>query len=153
MEKLMSWTWVPPTAGSWSNIFRSCLNWLFFVPWSGLTHWGRVTHQCVSKLIINVSDNGLSPGRRQAIIWTNAGLLLIGLLGTNSSEILIEIYTYSFMKMHLKMSYGKWWTFCLGFNVITHKQLRTHRCVLSNGAVATDALVLKYQAISSSSAI
>ena len=56
-----------------------------------LTHWGRVTHICVNKLTIIGSDNGLSPGRRQAIIWTNAGLLLIGPLGTNFSEILIEI--------------------------------------------------------------
>ena len=29
------------------------------------------------------SGNGLSPIRRQAITWTNAGLLSIGLLGTN----------------------------------------------------------------------
>ena len=27
-----------------------------------LTHWGRVTHICVSKLIVIGSDNGLSPG-------------------------------------------------------------------------------------------
>ena len=46
-----------------------------------LTHWGGVTHICVSKLTIIGSDNGLSPGRRQAIIWTNAGILLIRPLG------------------------------------------------------------------------
>ena len=69
-----------------------------------LTHWGRVTHICVSKLTIMGSDNGLSPGRRQAIIWTNAGILLIGPLGTNFSEILVGIQTFSFRKMHLKMS-------------------------------------------------
>ena len=56
-----------------------------------LTHWGRVTHICVSKLIIIGSDNGLSPDRRQAIIWTNAGILFIGTLRTNFSVILIEI--------------------------------------------------------------
>ena len=56
-----------------------------------LTHWGRVTHICVSKLISIGSDNGLSPNRRQAIIWTNAGILLIGPMGTNFSEILNEI--------------------------------------------------------------
>ena len=56
-----------------------------------LTHWDRVTHICVSKLTIIAYDNGLSPGRRQAIIWTNAGILLIRPLGTNFSEILIEI--------------------------------------------------------------
>ena len=69
-----------------------------------LTHWGRVTHICISKLTIIGSDNGLSPDRRQAIIWTNAGLLLIGPLGTNFSEILIEILTFSFKKMCLKVS-------------------------------------------------
>ena len=56
-----------------------------------LTHWGRVTHICVNKLTSIGSDNGLSPGRRQAIIGTNGGILLIGPLGTNFSEILIEI--------------------------------------------------------------
>ena len=66
-----------------------------------LTHWGRVTHICVSKL-------------------TNAGLLLIGPLGTNFSEILVEIITFSFKKMHLKVSSGKWWPSCLGLNVLSH---------------------------------
>ena len=73
-----------------------------------LTHWGRVTYKCVSKLTIIGSNNGLSPGRRQAIIWTNAGFLLIWPLGTNFSEISIEIQTFSFKKMHFKMSSGKW---------------------------------------------
>ena len=58
-------------------------------------YWGRVTHICVSKLSIIGSDNGLSPGRRQAIIWTNAEILLIRTLGTNVSEILSEIHTFS----------------------------------------------------------
>ena len=53
---------------------------------SELTHWGRVTHICVGKLTNIHSDNGLSPERRQAIIWTNVGILLIGHLGTNFSE-------------------------------------------------------------------
>ena len=54
-----------------------------------LTHSGRVTHTCVSEPTIIGSDNGLSPGRHQAIIWTNDGILLIWPLGTNLSEILI----------------------------------------------------------------
>ena len=33
-----------------------------------LTHWGPVTHICVSELTTIASDNGLSPGRNQAII-------------------------------------------------------------------------------------
>ena len=57
----------------------------YIVSIPSLTHWGRVTHICVSKLTIIGSDNGLSPGRRQAIIWTNAGIMLIGSLGTNLS--------------------------------------------------------------------
>ena len=84
-----------------------------------LTHWGRVTHICVSKLTIIGSDNGLSPGRHQAIIRTNAGILLIGRLGTNLSEISIEIHTFSFKKMHLKMSSARCRPFCLGFSVLT----------------------------------
>ena len=84
-----------------------------------LTHWDRVTHICVSKLTIIGSDNGLSPGRRRAIIWTNAQILLIGPLGTNSSEILIEIHTFSFKKIYLKMSSTKWRLFRLGLNVLS----------------------------------
>ena len=83
-----------------------------------LTHWGRVTHICINNLTIIGSDNGLLPGRRQAIIWTNAGILLIGPLGTNFSEILIEILTFSFKKMCLKVSFAKWRPFCLGLNVL-----------------------------------
>ena len=79
-----------------------------------LTHWGRVTHICVVKLTNIGSDNGLSPGRRQAIIWTNSGILLIRPLGTNFIEILIGIQTFSFKKI----SSAKWRSFCLGLNVL-----------------------------------
>ena len=51
----------------------------------GLAHWDQVTHICVSTLNITGSDNGLSPGQRQVIIWINAGILSIGPLGTNLS--------------------------------------------------------------------
>ena len=85
---------------------------------SFLTHWGRVTHLCVSKLTSIASDNGLSPGRRQAIIWNNAGILLIGPLGTKFSEIQIEIQTFSLKKIRLKMSSAKCRPFCLGLNVL-----------------------------------
>ena len=89
-----------------------------------LTHWGRVTHICVGGLAIIGSDNGLSPERRQAIIWTNAGILLIEPLGTNFSVILIGIQIFSFKKMPLKMSSAKWRPFCLGLNVLKgRKQL------------------------------
>ena len=78
-----------------------------------LAHWGWVKHICVGKLTIIGSDNGLSPGRCQAIIWTNDWILLIGPLGTYFSAI-------SFKKMHLKMSSGKWRPFCLGLNVFKY---------------------------------
>ena len=61
-------------------------------------------------------DNGLLPGRGQAIIWTNAGILLIWTLGTNFREILSKIHTFSFKKIHLKISSAKWRPFCLGLN-------------------------------------
>ena len=78
-----------------------------------------MTHICVGKLTTIVSDNGLSPVRRQAIIGTSAGMLLFGPLGTILSEISIGIQTFSFKKMHLKMSSAKWRPFCLGLNVLT----------------------------------
>ena len=84
-----------------------------------LTHRGRVTHICVSKLTIIGSDNGLSPGRRKAIIWTNDGILLIWTFRTHFSEIVSEIHTFSFKKMYFKMSSGKWRLSCLGLNVLT----------------------------------
>ena len=111
--------------------------------WEGLTHWGRVTHICVSKLTIIGSDNGLSSGWRQAIIWTNVGILLIGPLGTNFSEMLIEIHTFSSKKIHLKMLSVKWRPFGLGLNVLTC--WRDHR--LSPAIVST--LLLPWSALGS----
>ena len=64
-------------------------------------------HICVGKLTIIGSDNGLSPERRQAIIWTNTGILLIEPLGRNFSEILIKIQTFSLKKIRLKMLSAK----------------------------------------------
>ena len=91
-----------------------------------LTHWSRAMHICVNNLTIIDSDNSLSPGRFHAIIWTRAGLLLIGPIGTNFSEISIEHYTLSFKQTHLEMSSGKWLPFCLGLNVFI-QQFLFHR--------------------------
>ena len=85
-----------------------------------LTHWG---HICVDNLTIFGSDNGLSPGRRQAIIWIHAGILLIGLLGTNFSETLIDTHTFSFKKMRLKMSSAKCRSSCRGLNELTQRKI------------------------------
>ena len=77
------------------------------------------TYICISNPTIIGSDNGLSPCWLQAVIWTNAGVIFIGPLGTNFSEILIEIHTFSFKKMHLEMLSGKCQPFCLNLNVLT----------------------------------
>ena len=111
------------------ELLQSCTK-----PWISppleLTHWGRVRHICVGKLTIIGSDNGLSPERRQAIIWTNAGILLIRPLGTNSSEILIEIHTFPFKKIHLKMKSAKFPPFCLGLNVLRHGWAMKSHCYI-----------------------
>ena len=93
---------------NWTSIWFSYI-WLIEAEW-----------RIYAPVIIIGSDNGLSPGRRQAIIWNNAGILLIGPLGTNFSEILIEMLTFSFKKMWLKVSSAKWRPFCLGLNVLIY---------------------------------
>ena len=75
-----------------------------------------MAHICVGKLTIIGSDDGVSPGRRQAIIWNNFRTLLIRNSGTNFSEILSDIQTLPFTKIYLKMSSRKWRPFCHGLN-------------------------------------
>ena len=76
---------------------------LFETPWRSLWrycngeagNWDRVTHICVSNYASTGLDNGLSPDRRQVIIRTNAGILSIGPVGINFSEIIIKIHAFS----------------------------------------------------------
>ena len=102
-----------------------------------LTHWGRVTYIYFRKQTIIGSDNRLSPGRRQAIIWTNSGILLIGLFGTNFSDSLTGIQIFSLNKLHLKTSSAKWRLFCLGLHELTHwgrdKMAAISQTTFSNG--------------------
>ena len=109
-----------------------------------LTHCDRVTHLCVTKLTVIGPDNGLSPGRRHAIIWTNAWILLIGPLGTNFNEVFIIIHTFSFKKIQLKMSSGKWRPFCLGLNVLNKFiwNVINHPCPKFNDGWAKPPLML-----------
>ena len=107
-EFMMSWQ-------KWNNVCTVVANWLcaltiVFVRVQ-LTHSGRVTHMCVKKL-------GMSPGRCQAIIWINAVILFVALLGTNFSDISIGIQMFSFKKWHVKMLSSKWRPLCLGINVL-----------------------------------
>ena len=99
--------------------FNSMLNFLFYhvhlpkgellviLCVSTLIDWGQVTHICVCNLTIIGSDNCLLPGRRHAIICTDAGILLIGPSETDFNEILIKNHIFSFMKIYLKMSPDK----------------------------------------------
>ena len=80
---------------------------------SASTHWGQMTHIGVSKL--------------------PAGILLSGPLWTKFSEILIEIPSFSFKKLHLKMSSAKWRLFCPGIN-----DLMQHNCVSCRGSMNHD---------------
>ena len=113
---------------------------------STLIDWGRVTRICVGNLTIIGSDNCLSPGRRHAIIWTDAGILLTG----PSKEISMKSYisfkkiwkcpliarfmgpTWGQHEAHLGPTRPRWapWTllsgssgrcrpFCLGLHVLT----------------------------------
>ena len=95
-------------------------------PRSLLTRWGWETHICVNKLYAIIGpDNGSAPVGHQAIIWTNAGIVLIGPLGTRVNEILIKIHTFLFKKIHLQMLAGKWRPFCLSLNVLCcHMEIR-----------------------------
>ena len=77
-------------------------------------------HICVSKLNIIGTDNG----RRQAIIWTNAAILLNGAMVPNFNEI--EIDTFSFKKIHLKMSTEKGRQSYLHFNVWIDRKVSYH---------------------------
>ena len=74
---------------------------------------------CRQSNVTIIGSDGLLPGPHQAIIWTNAGILLTWPLGTNFSEIIIKIHTFSFKKIHLNVSSAKWRPFCLGLSVLT----------------------------------
>ena len=59
-------------------------------------------------------------------------------MGTNVSEILIEIHIFSFKKMHLKLSSAKTRSLCLGLNVFTKQR----KNILMTGRTNSDSLTL-----------
>ena len=121
---LLSWPNSKPLLSNFTQMWYVHYNhrvWSQFpksIRWHGLVYSLRPTDAYMCKLAIIDSDNGLFPGRCQAIIWTNAGMLLIGSWGPNFSQLLIKMYTFPFKKMHLKMSSVKWQPFCLILNVL-----------------------------------
>ena len=106
--------------------------------------------RCVGKLTVIGTDNGLWPRQPQAIIWTNAGILLIGPLRTNFSEILIRLQSFSFKKMHLKMSSAKWSPFCLG---LKHKSCKIRHLLNSAPSKVICQIVISVNALWPSYAI
>ena len=74
-----------------------------------LTHWGWAL---VKEVVIG-SYNGLLPVQHQAIIWTNAGLLLIVFF---DNKFHWNWNQFSHDKMNMKTSPAKWKQVCFGFN-------------------------------------
>ena len=88
------------------------------------THLPLVPHIYASVNQISIgSDNGLSPIRSHAIIWTIDSLLSIGLLWIHFSDIWIKIVSILFKKMQLKMSSAKLRPFCEEGDELTKLQL------------------------------
>ena len=81
----------------------------------------------------------------RAIVWTNAVILLIRTLKTNFSQILSEIRTFSFNKMHLKMSSAKYRQLCLGLNVFRMLAKRTGVCGVADNPVTSEALYVSFR--------
>ena len=82
---------------------------------SSLIEAERCIYASPNEAIIGL-DTDLLPGRCQAIIWTNDGLLSIGRLQTYFSEILIKIH---WRKCIWKCCLQKGRPSCLGLNVLT----------------------------------
>ena len=69
-----------------------------------LTHWGRRTHLCTSELIINGSDNGLSPGGAKTL---SAGLSIIGLRNKLQWNLIRNLHIFILKKFISKCRLGK----------------------------------------------
>ena len=98
---------------NYSNV-QVMIKWLIWTIWTPMSSVLKKADKLNLSLSLSLS------GQRQAIIRTQAGIMLIGPLGRNFNEILIKIHTLSFKNMHLKMLSGKWRSFCLGLKVLTY---------------------------------
>ena len=97
LTRAVSWNSSP--IGSKPSIYLHLMNIYFPLHW--MTHWGQMTQIGFSKLTtLTDSVDGLSPGRRLVIIWTEAVIVLTGPLWTNLIDILIESHRSWFNKMH-----------------------------------------------------
>ena len=121
---LMQWSYCSFALSQWFNkmlLKLSSAKWSFCSDLIVLTHWGWKTHICISKLNINGSDNGLSPGWHQTNIWNNDEILLIWPLGTNFSDMLFKIHIFIFIQENpFENVIWKLAAFCLGLNVLIY---------------------------------
>ena len=89
--------WCCRSLAKWQTVEKNLFNWYI-----ATTSYKRLIVEAKWCMYASVkepsfdSENDLAPGRRQAILWTNAGILLIGPLETNFSEIIIGIQQFSF---------------------------------------------------------
>ena len=94
-----------------------------------LTYWGRVTHLCVSKIVSLGSGYGISPGRCQAIFWTNVFCMVNWTVWEKRSGNFQSKSTHIYLSnVHLKLSSAKWWPCCLVLNLWTNRGWVTHMC-------------------------
>ena len=102
----------------WQMLHWICLAWINMF----LQHMSHLSMTIYVENYHTQFHNGFNelnnPVRRQAIISTDAELLLIGSVGTNFSDFFFEIQLFSWKKIRLKMSSAKWQPFCLGLNVL-----------------------------------
>ena len=115
------------TVWSYLFCFTKCVRYVLNIS-ANANQWKRspMVHIVQIPQIDHGSNNGLSPFRRQTIIYTNAGLLLIRPLGTKFNEILIKIQNFLFTKMLVKISSAKWRPFCPGEDVVNIVPLNKH---------------------------
>ena len=83
-----------------------------------VTYWDRVTHICVGNLITIGSDNGLSPGRCQVIIWTNTGIHIVYWTTRNTPQWNVNRNSYIYIQGNTFVNVCKWRQFCLGLNML-----------------------------------
>ena len=87
----------------------------------GMHKWQKVVHHTQLRWTVF-----FSPVRRQAITWTNTGLLSIGLMGTYFNEIWIGILSFLFKKMPWKISSAKMAAILSRGRSVNHKLLQCH---------------------------
>ena len=104
-----------------------------------------MTYICVSKLTSIGSDNGLSPGRRETIIWTNARILLIRTLRKNFNEIVNEIHIFiqenAFESIICEMA-----VICFCLNMLTPKHTNA-MSILSHHFCRWRIIIFPFQSI------